>query len=81
VEQIPAALLAHGPLGLLCLLLLGAVRHLYKQKESADDRHRTEMNALMDRHIAKAEAWAEKGTELAQNLNRVLDSITRPPPR
>ena len=39
--------------------------------------HRTEMQALVDRHIAKAEKWVEKGNELATNLHAVLESIVK----
>lgn len=79
VEQIPAQLLAHGPLGLLCLLLLYAVVHLYKKQREMEEKYRADLNALVDRYVAKAETWVEKGTELASNLNKVLESITRAP--
>jgi PHP family Zn ribbon phosphoesterase len=41
------------------------------------ETHKEEQNTLMQRHISKAETWVEKGNELANNLQAVLDSIIR----
>lgn len=70
-------LLVNGPLGLVCLILLYAVRHLYKALENERAQHREEIKALMERHIGKAETWVEKGHELANSLNSVLTSLAK----
>jgi hypothetical protein len=39
--------------------------------------HKQEQDALMERHISKAETWVEKGNELANNLHKVLEALSK----
>lgn len=50
----------------------------YQARESAvAAAHKREMDDLMTRHITKAESWVEKGTDLANNLKGVLESLSQ----
>lgn len=88
VEKVAGQLVVYGPLGVLCVVLLFALFHLYRQKEKLttdyqneirklQEDHRAEIKILMERHIAKAETWVEKGNELAAKLQAVLESILK----
>lgn len=86
--QVIMKLVSEGALGAVCVVLILALVALYKAKEKAQHeyasevknlhiQHDKEMQELMERHIQYAEAWVENGNQLAQNLNTVLESITR----
>jgi len=88
MEAVATKLIVYGPLGIFCFLLMLAVIYLYREKEKQSTQHqldtkqltesyKEELNALMQRHIAKAETWVDKGNELATNLHAVLESFTR----
>jgi len=70
-------LMEYGVLGTICVLLIIALGFVYRAKESQTKSHREEMKKLMERHIDKAEQWADNGQKLASNLNQVLESLSR----
>ena len=79
-EQAVAAtntLLNQGVLGSVCVLLIAALIFLWRAKESAGKEYKKELKELMERHVAKAEEWAESGQKLAADLNKVLESISK----
>jgi hypothetical protein len=67
------AILNQGVLGAICILLLYAVNKLYQEREVL----RREKEALYERHIAKAENFAEKQTQLADRVTAILESAQR----
>lgn len=86
--EITKELLRYGPQGLINLILLYAVIHLYKANRQQDKEHREEMakkdkehrdevDALVQRHMGKAETWIEKGHEHAQRLNTFLETVSK----
>lgn len=73
----PTHWLVWGPLGIIALAALYAVRAMYVRQERRDEAHRQEMKALYERHIEKAEKWVEKNHEAAENWARLLESIEK----
>jgi hypothetical protein len=78
----------YGPLGIVCIMLITALISVYnaKEKQSADFQsqiaklqsdHRNELSALVERHIAKAEAWNDRWSDIAGKLHTVLEGVLR----
>lgn len=60
------AVLNQGVLGAICILLLFAVYKLYRENQD-----------LLQRHITKAENFAEKQTQLADRVTAILESAMK----
>lgn len=60
------AILNQGVLGAVCIILLYAVYKLYRENQD-----------LLQRHIAKAENFAEKQTQLADRVTAILESAQK----
>lgn len=76
-QSIVDRLLLYGPLGIICIILLLAVIYLQRRNEKQEERHRLEMNTLMERHMTKAETFVTKIHELGDRQASVLESLVK----
>ena len=77
VEQLVGPLLNYGALGVICIAEALAIAQLYRAKEAAAREFREQMRVMTERHITKAETYAEKGNEIATKLNAALEAIAK----
>jgi len=88
VDQISSQLFLHGPLGILCVVLLGACVYLYLNKDKREreyqaeirqlqEAHREELKVMMERHIAKSDSWNDKYSQMAGQFNAVVESLEK----
>lgn len=79
---------SQGVLGLFCLVLMGAVIHLWKtvnrlhaEKDAQAEKHRTELSAMVDKYVTAAQIQIEKYHALAEKsataLKEVLAALRR----
>lgn len=75
--ELAKSLFVYGPLGIMALVSFGSTIKLYKDlvRERAE-RAKAE-SEMLERYIKKAETWMDKYHELAESMNKVLDSISR----
>lgn len=77
MEPLLAAFLEHGILGLVCAGEFFVILHLYKRRDEDGRTHAAELKALSERHIVKAENYAEKNTMLAERVTDALSELTK----
>jgi hypothetical protein len=74
------ALLSYGGLGILALASMLAAIRVYRDKQKQDERHRKEMQVMIDRYVEghktvadRYHSFAEKVHELAVRLESKID--------
>ncbi len=77
MEILAPKLLVYGPLGIMCLVLMYAVIHLYQAKERQAREYQERLDVLADRARINAESWAEKGFLLGERLVRGVERAKR----
>lgn len=88
VDKIASQLFLYGPLGVICVILLGGCVYLYLQKDKREreyqaeirqlqDRHRDELKIMMERHIAKSETWNDKYSQMVGQMQAVVESLEK----
>lgn len=82
------AIASYGLLGVVCALF-GVIafskdKQLTKERleymtklEAKDAEHKSEMHALEERYITKAETWMGKYHELMGSMNEVMEQLTK----
>lgn len=88
MNDIVGAFLEHGLLGVVTLIALWfafkkdreatALHEAHAESTAAlNATHKSEMEALQERYITKAETWMSKYHEMADSQNEVLISLER----
>ncbi len=68
--------LNQGLLGVASVIEGYVIWRLYSAKEAESREHRLEVAALLERHIVKAENFAEKQTAIAAGVTAIMDRLT-----
>lgn len=71
MDPIVTWLLTQGPTGIMAVVVMMLWREnkrLNEARITEGERHREEMNVLIERHLIRSEKWADKGTAIAEKL-------------
>ncbi len=71
------ALTVYGPLGLWAGAATYAAVKLFRELRAAEDRHRIEMRALIDREIERSKTIVEQFHSVVDKLREVFDRLER----
>jgi hypothetical protein len=81
IAETVVKILNQGILGVAAVLEAYVILALYRAKELSERTHRTEVEALLERHIVKAENFAAKQTDIADRVTAIMDRMTARKPR
>ncbi len=84
METALTKLLEHGVLGIAVVVLGLVIRTLWQQnnkfiaeRDGLHTAYQVQYNALVERYVAEAKAWAEKNREMASTQASVLEALLR----
>lgn len=77
MDPISTWLINQGPAGIVALALVFVfraketqAREYQTELKALHEKHRAEMDVLIERHLIRSEKWADKGQALAEKLTR-----------
>lgn len=79
VRSVPPSIdfTVYGPLGLLTLMCVYGMIHVWRARERDREAHQAEMRAMVDRYVAHTETSSERYQTLARELYQLLESVER----
>lgn len=83
-----SALISHGPIGIVCVILILACRKLYNdlarertkhltEQREVNERHTQEAQAFTERYINKTETLLQKYHDLANSTHGIINSLEK----